>query len=174
MLEEWAWDATTLQTFARHYQTDEPIPAALVQQMKRAKEFGKGLHVRRQMLYAKLSLSIHERDPREVDTDRIVRSLTEQYMPFPFVEGTHFQTAFGHLDGYSAMYYTYMWSLVIAKDLFSKFDRQAMLVAGVARQYGETVLAPGGSRPAAEIVREFLGRPFDFAAYQAWLDEGAE
>jgi thimet oligopeptidase len=174
MLEEWAWDATTLQTFARHYQTDEPIPAALVRQMKRAKEFGKGLHVRRQMLYAKLSLSIHERDPREVDTDRIVRSLTEQYMPFPFVEGTHFQTAFGHLDGYSAMYYTYMWSLVIAKDLFSKFDRQAMLVEGVARQYGETVLAPGGSRPAAEIVRQFLGRPFDFAAYQAWLDEGAE
>ncbi|MFL6213667.1 MAG: M3 family metallopeptidase [Blastocatellia bacterium] len=174
MLEEWAWDATTLQTFARHYQTDEPIPAALVRQMKRAKEFGKGLHVRRQMLYAKLSLSIHERDPREVDTDAIVRSLTEQYMPFPFVEGTHFQTAFGHLDGYSAMYYTYMWSLVIAKDLFSKFDRSHMLVQGVARQYGETVLAPGGSHPAADIVREFLGRPFDFAAYQAWLDEGAE
>ncbi len=174
MLEEWAWDATTLQTFARHYQTDEPIPAALVRQMKRAKEFGKGLHVRRQMLYAKLSLSVHERDPQQVDTDAMVRNLTEQYMPFPFVEGTHFQTAFGHLDGYSAMYYTYMWSLVIAKDLFSKFDRQAMLAPGVARQYGETILAPGGSRPAAEIVKDFLGRPFNFAAYQAWLDEGAE
>ena len=174
MLEEWAWDTTTLQTFARHYQTDEPIPAALVRQMKRAKEFGKGLHVRRQMLYAKLSLAVHERDPQQVDTDVMVRNLTEQYMPFPFVEGTHFQTAFGHLDGYSAMYYTYMWSLVIAKDLFSKFDRQAMLVPGVARQYGETILAPGGSRPAAEIVKDFLGRPFNFAAYQAWLDEGTE
>jgi Zn-dependent oligopeptidase len=174
MLEEWAWDATTLQTFARHYQTDEPIPAALVRQMKRAKEFGKGLHVRRQMLYAKLSLSIHESDPQAVDTDAIVKDLTKQYMPFPFVEGTHFQTAFGHLDGYSAMYYTYMWSLVIAKDLFSKFDRQAMLVPGVARQYGETILAPGGSHPAAEIVEDFLGRPFNFAAYQAWLDEGEE
>ena len=174
MLEEWAWDATTLQTFARHYQTDEPIPAALVRQMKRAKEFGKGLHVRRQMLYAKLSLSIHERDPQEVDTDAIVRNLTKQYMPFPFVEDTHFQTAFGHLDGYSAMYYTYMWSLVIAKDLFSKFDRSRMLMPSVARQYGETILAPGGSRPAAEIVKDFLGRPFNFAAYQAWLDEGTE
>jgi thimet oligopeptidase len=174
MLEEWAWDATTLQTFARHYQTDEPIPAALVRQMKRAKEFGKGLHVRRQMLYAKLSLSIHERDPREVDTDAMVRNLTKQYLPFPYVEGTHFQAAFGHLDGYSAMYYTYMWSLVIAKDLFSKFDRSRLLVPNVARQYGETILAPGGSRPAAEIVRDFLGRPFNFAAYQAWLDEGSE
>ena len=95
-------------------------------------------------------------------------------MPFPFVEGTHFQTAFGHLDGYSAMYYTYMWSLVIAKDLFSKFDRSRMLAPSVARQYGETILVPGGSRPAAEIVKDFLGRPFNFAAYQAWLDEGGE
>lgn len=174
MLEEWAWDAATLQTFARHYQTDEPIPTALVKQMKHAKEFGKGLHVRRQMLYAKLSLSIHERDPRTVDTDAIVKNLTQQYMPFPFVEGTHFQTAFGHLDGYSAMYYTYMWSLVIAKDLFSKFDRTRMLTPGVARDYGETILAPGGSRPAAAIVEAFLGRPFNFAAYQMWLDEGSE
>jgi thimet oligopeptidase len=49
-----------------------------------------------------------------------------------------------------------------------------MLVPSVARQYGETILAPGGSRPAAEIVKDFLGRPFNFAAYQAWLDEGTE
>ena len=49
-----------------------------------------------------------------------------------------------------------------------------MLTPRVARQYGETILAPGGARPAAEIVKEFLGRPFNFAAYQAWLDEGSE
>src|ERR1044071_9754498 len=149
MLEEWAWDAGTLATFARHYETGEPIPAALIKQMKRASEFGKGLTVRRQMVYAKLSLSIYDRNPEEIDTDLLIQGLTRQYQPFPFVEGTHFQTAFGHLDGYSAMYYTYMWSLVIAKDLFSKFDRQAMLVPGVARPYGEMILAPGGARPAA-------------------------
>ena len=174
MLEEWAWDAGTLATFARHHDTDAPISAELVRQMKLAKEFGKGLHVRRQMLYARLSLLIHESDPAEIDTDEIVKELVMQYMPFPFVEGTHFQTAFGHLDGYSAMYYTYMWSLVIAKDLFSKFDRSQMLVPAVARHYGEVVLAPGGSRPAAQLVEEFLGRPFNFAAYQAWLDAGSE
>jgi thimet oligopeptidase len=172
MLEEWAWDARTLATFARHYQTGEPIASGLVKQMKRASEFGKGLAVRRQMVYAKLSLEIYDKNPREVDTDVLIRNLTRQYQPFPFVEETHFQTAFGHLDGYSAIYYTYMWSLVIAKDLFSKFDKSHMLAPGVAKQYREAVLAPGGSRPAASLVEEFLGRPSNFKAWQAWLNEG--
>jgi thimet oligopeptidase len=173
MLEEWTWDPKTLASFARHYQTGEPIPAALVGQMKRANEFGKGLFVRRQMVYAKLSLSIYDRDPKQVDIDAIAKRLTEQYQPFPFVAGTHFQTAFGHLDGYSAVYYTYMWSLVIAKDLFSQFDRAQMLAPGVAKRYRAKVLEPGGSRPAAKLVEDFLGRPFHFAAWQTWLNEGS-
>jgi len=173
MLEEWTWDPKTLATFARHYQTYEPIAAALVGQMKRANEFGKGLFVRRQMVYAKLSLSLYDRDPKAVDTDAIIKRLTEQYLPFAFVDGTHFQTAFGHLDGYSAVYYTYMWSLVIAKDLFSQFDRAQMLAPGVAKRYREKILEPGGSRPAAKLVEDFLSRPFHFAAWQTWLNEGS-
>ena len=109
-------------TFARHYQTNEPIPAELVEQMRRASEFGKALTVRQQMVYARLSLSFYDRDPKPVDTTAIVKELTNKYPPFPYVDGTHFQASFGHLDGYSAVYYTYMWSLVIAKDMFSQFD----------------------------------------------------
>ncbi|HKS26667.1 MAG TPA: M3 family metallopeptidase [Pyrinomonadaceae bacterium] len=172
MLEEWAWDARVLQTFARHYKTNEPIPTELVKQMRRASEFGEGLRVRRQMVYARLSLSIYDREPGKVDTDALVKQITEQYQPFPFVEDTHFQTSFGHLDGYSAVYYTYMWSLVIAKDMFSRFDRANMFAPEVAKQYRERVLAPGGSKPAARLVEEFLGRPFSFEAWQKWLNEG--
>jgi thimet oligopeptidase len=171
MLEEWTMDPATLATFARHHETGEPIPAALVMQMKRASEFGKGLGVRRQMVYAKTSLSCYDRPPSEVNTDQIIQSLTEKYQPFPFVEGTHFQCAFGHLDGYSAVYYTYMWSLVIAKDMFSKFDKSNLMDPRVAKQYRDAVLAPGGSKPAADLVASFLGRPFSFDAYRAWLNE---
>lgn len=78
--------------------------------------------------------------------------------------------SFGHLDGYSAIYYTYMWSMVIAKDLFTAFDRDALLDPDVPRRYREAVLAAGGSAPAAELVRSFLGRDFTFDAYRAWLD----
>ncbi len=172
LLEEWTWDAPVLQTFAKHYQTNEPIPAALVKQMRRADEFGKALTVRRQMVYAKLSLSIFDREPSQVNTDTLVKNLTEQYQPYRFVEGTHFQTSFGHLDDYSAIYYTYMWSLVIAKDLFSQFDRANLLSPAVAKRYRESILNPGGSRPAAKLVETFLHRPFNFKAWQQWLNEG--
>ena len=174
MLEEWTLDASVLQTFAKHYKTNEPIPTALVKQMRRAGEFGEGLRVRRQMVYARLSLSIYDRTPDEVKTDALVKQITEQYQPFPFVEDTHFQTSFGHLDGYSAVYYTYMWSLVIAKDMFSQFDKGNMLAPGAAQRYRDKILAPGGSKPAAKLVEDFLGRPFNFDSWQKWLNEQSE
>ncbi len=171
MLEEWMRDPATLATFAKHHQTGEPIPAAVVKQMNRANDFGKGLAVRRQMVYADLSLSIYDRDPKLVNTNDLMSGLVKKYQPFPYVEGTHFQCAFGHLDGYSAVYYTYMWSLVIAKDMFSQFDKNDLLSPVVAKRYRDAVLAPGGSAPAAKLVENFLGRPFTFDAYQAWLNE---
>ncbi len=172
LLEEWTRDPKTLQTFAKHYKTGEAIPTKLVMQMNRADEFGKGLQVRRQMEYARLSLSIYDRDPKDIDTDNIVRKITDQYSPFPYVDDTHMQAAFGHLDGYSAIYYTYMWSLVLAKDMFSEFDKSNLLDAReVAKRYRQTILAPGGSKPANQLVEDFLGRESNFKAYQDWLNE---
>jgi len=52
-----------------------------------------------------------------------LKELQEKYTTFKYVEDTYFQLSFGHLDGYSAIYYTYMWSLVIAKDLFEQFEK---------------------------------------------------
>jgi thimet oligopeptidase len=63
-----------------------------------------------------------------------------------------------------------MWSLVIAKDMFSKFDKDHLLAPGVAKTYRETVLAAGGSKPAAQLVHDFLGRDFNENAWKAWLD----
>ncbi|HTR97532.1 MAG TPA: M3 family metallopeptidase [Candidatus Acidoferrales bacterium] len=170
MLEEWMRNPGVLASFGRHYQTGKPIPEELVRQMNRANDFGKGLDVRRQMVYAALSLDCYDRDPAGVSTDGLIKELVEKYQPFAFVDGTHFQCAFGHLDGYSAVYYTYMWSLVIAKDMFSQFDKNNLLAPGVAKRYREAVLEPGGSKPAAELVATFLGRPFNEQAWKKWLD----
>ena len=170
MLEEWVWTPETLQTFARHYQTNEPIPADLVKRMKAADEFGKGIFVRQQMFYAATSLELHTRDPKGLDTGKVVAELQDKLTPFKFVEGTHFEESFTHLDGYSAIYYTYMWSLVIAKDMFTVFDKQGLLNPEAARLYRRTVLEPGGSKPAADLVKDFLGRPYTFDAYRAWLN----
>ena len=97
----------------------------------------------------------------------------ERYWTFPFVKGTYQQASFPHLTGYSAVYYTYMWSLVIAKDLFTPFASKGMFDRDTANRYRERVLAMGGGKPAADLVADFLGRPYDFKAYEAWLDRGA-
>jgi thimet oligopeptidase len=160
MLEEWVWTPETLQTFAKHYQTNESIPADLVKRMKSADEFGKGIFVRQQMFYAATSLELHTRDPKGLDTGKVVAELQNKLTPFKFVDGTHFEESFTHLDGYSAIYYTYMWSLVIAKDMFTVFSQQGLMNPEAARLYRRTVLEAGGSKPAAELVKDFLGRPY--------------
>jgi thimet oligopeptidase len=138
--------------------------------MKAADEYGKGLMVRQQMFYAATSLELHQREPEGLDTTALVAALQERYTPFRHVEGTYFQESFGHLDGYSAIYYTYMWSLVIAKDLFGPFRAAGLMDPAVARRYRKAILEPGGSKPAAELVKDFLGRPHAFDAYAAWLE----
>ncbi len=170
MLEEWVWDAEALATFARHVDTGEPIPAELVGRMRAADAYGKGLWVGQQMFYAALSLELHRRPPEGLDTTALVAELQERYTPFRHVEGTFFHASFGHLDGYSALYYTYMWSLVIAKDLFTVFRREGLLAPAPAARYRKAILEPGGSRPAAELVQAFLGRPFSFDAFGTWLE----
>ena len=168
LYEEWAWDPEVLATFAHHHESGEPIPPELVRQLRQAEEYGKGLQVAHQMCFAALSLSYYEADPAGLDTTARMVELKTRMTPFAHVPDTHFQAAFGHLHGYSAVYYTYMWSLVIAKDLFGAYD-QGPMDRRRAAAYRRAVLEPGGRRDAADLVSEFLGREYDFAAWEAWL-----
>jgi thimet oligopeptidase len=167
MLEEWAWDAGVLQLFA-HDADGQPIPTELVMRMRAADEFGKGFLARTQMFYAALSYKLHVEVPG--DLTRRMFELYPEYSLVAPLEGTHFHCGFGHLEGYSSAYYTYMWSLVIAKDLFSAFDRDDLLAPEVAHRYRDTVLAPGGSKDAADLVEDFLGRPYNTEAFSRWLN----
>jgi thimet oligopeptidase len=166
MLEEWAWDADVLRTFATS-QSGEPIPVDLVERMRAADDFGKGYQARTQMFYAAMSYWFHT--DRPADLTAAMRDLQARYSPFAYIDGTHMFASFGHLSGYSSAYYTYMWSLVIAKDLFSAFDPDDLFAPEVAARYRDRVLAPGGTKDAADLVADFLGRPYTFDAYAAWL-----
>ncbi len=166
MLEEWAWDADVLQTFATNA-AGEPIPADLVDRMRAADDFGKGLQARQQMFYASVSYWFHTERPADLTARQA--ELQERYSPYRYIDGTHFFANFGHLGGYSSAYYTYMWSLVIAKDLFSAFDPDDMFDVTVANRYRDSILAQGGTKDAADLVADFLGRPYTFDAYAAWL-----
>jgi len=168
LLEEWAWDADVLRTFATNG-AGEPIPVELVAKMRAGEDFGKGTFARTQMFYAALSYRLHIQPVADITA--FVKEVQAAYDLFAQVEGSHFHASFGHLGGYSSAYYTYMWSLVIAKDLFSAFDREDLFAPETARRYRDTILAAGGSKDAAELVADFLGRPYNVEAFSTWLQE---
>ena len=89
--------------------------------------------------------------------------------PFGHTEGSNVQLSFGHLYGYSAIYYTYAWSQVIAKDLWTRFEEEGLLNPKVTLDYRRKILEPGGTKDAADLVEDFLGRPYSFDAFNRWL-----
>lgn len=164
MLEEWIWDLDTLQSFATN-EAGEPIPASLVEKMNRARYFTTAMNTAQQIFYANISLAFYSTDPAELDLLESLQSLQATYSPYPYADGTYFYNNFGHLNGYSSNYYIYQWSLAIATDLFSRFEAEGMTNTQVAKQYRDKILGAAGSRPAAEFVEDFLGRPFSTQAY---------
>ena len=171
LYEEWAWDPGILRAFAVNSR-GEPIPVDLVKRMKDADEFGKGLMAMRQMYYAAISLGLYVNDPAGAfDPEKFSRETEAKYSPWAPFADTHFIYGFGHLTGYSSNYYTYMWSLVIAKDLAATFKERGIGESSVAMSYRRSVLDMGGTRDGGEMVRGFLGRDFDFKAFEAWLQK---
>jgi len=171
MLEEWIRDPATLRRFAHHHETGEPVPAEFVAKLRRADAVSRALDVQRQLVLGTLSFEYYHGDPTGIDTTKTLEAVFRRFPLVPFHPGTHFQCNFGHLNAYSAIYYTYMWSLVIAKDLFSKFQEgDTILDPKVARRYRETILTPGSRKPASELIEDFLGRPLSFDAFENWLN----
>ena len=165
MLEEWVFDYDTLKTFAVDAQ-GQPIPRALVDKMNAARYFNLGMGDMRQLALSNVSLRLHQ-SAAPADLGARTRELDQVYDPLPMPGFIQFQDSFGHLVGYSAIYYTYRWSKVIALDMFTRFRDHGLRDRATADRYRSMVLAPGGSRPAAELVSAFLERPISLAAYKA-------
>ncbi len=170
MLENWVYDYDTLAAFAVD-KDGNPIPRELVEKMNRARYFNLGLGDMTQLGYSNISLQFHQ-NPVPDDLGAATRQWRDQYAIVPAPEWVQFQDAFGHLNGYSAIYYTYRWSKVIADDLFTRFAAEGLRNPETARAYREAVLEPGGTKPAAQLVRDFLGRDVSLDAYRAELEKG--
>lgn len=171
MLEEWMHDPKVLASFARHYQTNQPIPAEMVRRMNHADAFGRGLWTRRQLSLTALSLQLHEKPMTMDELERTYYTLWKRYVPFEPIAGDHMIASFRHLAGYSSAYYTYLWDKVIAEDFFRQFNRADLLAGDTPRRYRKTVLEVTGTMPANEIVRNFLGRPQSVDALVDWMDQ---
>ena len=157
IMEHWTWDPSVLGRFARHYRTGEPIPPELVGQMIAARQLNIGVKTMIQVFYGQLDLGIHD-GRAEPDLDEALR-LAYGHVGLPYPEGTFLLSGFAHtMGGYDAGYYGYLWSEVIGDDMFGRFQAEGVTSPAVGADYRREILEPNGSRPAAELVRAFLGR----------------
>ena len=159
-----------LKTFARHYETGDPIPNELVEGMIRARHLGSGMLAEHQFYYALVDMTYHTTEPGAPGfTTEIGINLFSEIELYDQVPQTHFQAAFGHLTGYQAGYYGYQWSLVYASDMFQRFKELGMLDPAAGRYYRRTILARGGTQDGMDLVRDYLAREPDISAYLAHL-----
>ena len=175
MLEEWMRSPQVLATFAKDYKTGAPIPADLVARMNRASAFGRGSSVSDQNSLSAVSYDFYKGAPDKTDMDAINPADVLRYTLFkPIESDAHMYANFTHLAGYSSAYYTYMWDKVISEDFFGQFDKQNLLAGEAPMRYRRVVLEPGGSMPANDLVKNFLGRPQNMTAFQKWMGEEFE
>lgn len=172
MLEEFFEDPELVRTFARHYQTGEPIPHGVFARMVRASAHGRALGTLTQVMYATYSLDTHDKPAADLDLDALLRTGYDRFSLYEFVDGNRMYAAFTHLVGYTSNYYTYLYDKVMALEFFAEFNKpnpEDLIDGRTAMRYRREVLEPGGSKPARELVKSFLGREVSMSALKHWI-----
>ena len=169
MLEEFFHDYGVLTGFARQYQSNAVLPQELFERMTRAATYPRASDELRQLMYTAAALDYHTLEPATLDFDAVWKRDFERYNSAAYMPGDHFWASFTHLNGYSSNYYTYVLDKVIAEDFFAQFDPKNLIGGTTGMRYRQTVLAPGSTRPASQLVRDFLGRDTNFEAYKRWM-----
>jgi len=165
MFENWIWDADVLATFARHYETGEPLPRELLDSMIAARRLASGIEAEHQFYYGLVDFAYHTDPDGEVDTTAVQAELFSDVEIYDSLPETWFQAGFGHLVGYQAGYYGYQWSLVYAQDMFQRFKELGMLDPEAGRYYREKILSRGGTLDGLDLVRDYLQREPEMEAY---------
>ena len=160
IMENWAFEPEYLNSFAKHYQTGEAIPAELIEKIVAAKNYLAGYAQVRQLHYGLLDMSWHTLTavPSESTVEFETKALAP-YAVMPAVEGAAFSGSFSHIfsGGYSAGYYSYKWAEVLEADAFSLFKEKGIFNTEVAASFRENILSKGGAEDEAVIYRNFRG-----------------
>ena len=161
ILENWGYEPEYLNSFAKHYQTGEPIPAELIEKIVAAKNYLAGYGQVRQLHFGYLDMKWHSlTSVPEISVNEFEQNALAPYATLPAVENTGFSTSFSHIfsGGYSAGYYSYKWAEVLEADAFSLFKEKGIFNPEVAKSFKENVLSKGGSDEASVLYRNFRGR----------------
>jgi len=167
IFENWIWDYDILKTFAVHYESGEVLPEETFQSMLDAKNLISGLSAQGGLLRSMYDMVLYNKyDPdNPTPTDQIWRDLGKDLVYSGFIEGTHPQAAWIHINTHPTYYYGYLWSRVYAQDMFTQFEENGLLDPETGKRYRKIILANGTQRPILEAVEEFIGRTPSNEAY---------
>jgi len=167
IMENWCWERPSLDLFARHWETGEPVPEDLFQKMKRARTFRAANAQMRQLGFGFVDLMLHTRYSPERDGDAVAysRRVLQEYSPAPLPPNHAMIAAFTHLFsspvGYGAAYYSYKWAEVLDADAFTRFRDLGIFSREAGGEFRDKILSRGDSEDPAELYRGFMGRDPD-------------
>jgi peptidyl-dipeptidase Dcp len=160
--ENWVLTREVLDKFARHYKTGEPMPQALVDKVKRAEKFNQGYATAEYLSSAIVDMKLHMLPGGTVDADKFERETMAEIGAPREVAMRHRLPQFNHLftsDAYSAGYYSYLWSDVMASDAWAAFEEAGSpWDKATAERFKAIILSQGNSIDRAEAYRAFRGR----------------
>jgi len=162
IMENWCYQKECLDLFAKHYQSEESLPAEWVEKLKASATFMEGYATMRQLSFAKLDMAWHSGLPSHDTVAEQEESVFAPMALFPSMVETNMSCSFSHIfqGGYSAGYYSYKWAEVLDADAFELFLERGLFDADTAHDF-RSLLAAGGSEHPSVIYKRFRGKDPD-------------
>jgi thimet oligopeptidase len=165
-LENWCWEYDALKTFAKHYKTGETLPKDLFYKMKKTQQVNVGSFYIRQVTLGLIDFTYEDKyeETKQKGVLQVFKELSALNQ-MPFDNNNHFICSFGHLNGYAANYYGYLWSKVYAQDMFSVFQKNGVMDTATGIKYRKEILEKGSTAQEIDMVEKFLGRKSNSDAF---------
>ncbi|MFT2110440.1 oligopeptidase A [Marinomonas sp. 2405UD68-3] len=159
-MENWCYEPEALAYIAGHYETKASLPQDLLDKMLAAKNFQAGMQLMRQLEFSLFDFRLHKEYSAGISVQDLINEVRQDVSVFTPPSFNRFQNSFSHIfaGGYAAGYYSYKWAEVLSADAFSRFEEEGIFNQETGALFRDTVLANGGSRPAAELFAAFRGR----------------